>query len=301
MTTWRTMMQVDAFTTTPFTGNAAAVVPDADDLDPVVMQRIAREMNVSETAFILSSDEADLRIRWFSPTVEVPLCGHATVAACHALVETGRLKVPGHYTIQTAAGILAVDLEPSDDAPCRVWLDIPIPIFQPSDVSMLALGSALGLDESEFSAELEPIRGGEYLYIACNNLAALLTLKPDQSALRLLSHTQDITGFVLYTLSGLSQESALHARFFAPIIGIDEDPVTGSAHGPLGALLVGLGIIKAPVDQRTVCYQAEQGDGIGRSGRVDVAITLDKRGEPERARVGGIAVTVVRGQLRSSS
>ncbi len=299
MTAWRPLIQVDAFTTTPFTGNAAAVVPDADDLDPVVMQRIAREMNVSETAFILGSDEADLRIRWFSPTVEVPLCGHATVAACHALVEAGRLAVPGHYTIQTAAGILEVELEADASAPCRVWLDIPIPIFQPSDVSTLALGSALGLDETEFSADLEPIRGGEYLYIACNNLAALLTLKPDLNALRLLSHTQDVTGFLVYTLSGLSQESAVHTRFFAPIIGIDEDPVTGSAHGPLGALLVGLGIIKAPADQRTVYYQAEQGDAIGRSGRVDVAVTLDERGEPERTRVGGVAITVVHGQLRS--
>jgi PhzF family phenazine biosynthesis protein len=293
------MMQVDAFTTTPFTGNAAAVVPDADELDPVVMQRIAREMNVSETAFILRSDEADWHIRWFSPTVEVALCGHATIAACHALVETGRMAVPGHYTIQTASGILDVELEPAENAPCRVWLDIPIPIFAPSDVSTLALGSALGLDESEFSSALEPIRGGEYLYIACNKLAALLTLKPDVNALRLLSHTQEVTGFFVYTLSGLSEESAVHARFFSPLIGIDEDPVTGSAHGPLGALLVGLGIISAPDDQRTVYYQAEQGDAIGRSGRVDVAITLDERGEPERARVGGVAVTVVQGQLRS--
>ena len=99
-TKWRTLMQVDAFTTTPFTGNSAAVVPDAADLDPVVMQRIAREMNVSETAFVLPSQQADFRLRWWTPTVEVPLCGHATVAACHALVEMGRLRVPGSHLQQ---------------------------------------------------------------------------------------------------------------------------------------------------------------------------------------------------------
>lgn len=295
---WRTLMQVDAFTTTPFTGNSAAVVPDAADLDPVVMQRIAREMNVSETAFVLPSQQADFRLRWWTPTVEVPLCGHATVAACHALVEMGRLRVPGNYRIETASGVLAVELAPSDEAPCQVWLDIPIPIFEPANVSLSSLAIALGLDENEFAVEPPMVIGGEYIYIACTNLARLLTLKPDLSALRLLSHTHGVTGFVLYTLSGLDSASAVHLRFFAPAIGLDEDPVTGSAHGPLGALLAGLGQIGPAPGTQIVRYAAEQGAAIGRVGRVQVEVNLDERGEPTRSRIGGVAVTVVRGELR---
>jgi PhzF family phenazine biosynthesis protein len=291
-------MQIDAFTTTPFTGNAAAVVVDAGDLDPVVMQRIAREMNLSETAFVLPSESADFRLRWWTPTTEVPLCGHATVAACHALVESGRLSVPGGYRIETASGVLAVELTPSDVAACQVWLDIPIPVFEPASVSLPTLATALGLDADELLDEPPLVQGGEYLYIACANLAPLLTIKPDFSALRLLSHTQHVTGFVLYTLSGLEQDSAVHLRFFGPAIGIDEDPVTGSAQGPLGALLAGLGLIAAAEGQPTVVYQAEQGDAMGRAGRVQVEVTLDERGEPVRARVGGNAVTVLRGELR---
>ena len=299
MAPWRPVMQIDAFTTTPFTGNAAAVVIDAGDLDPVVMQRIAREMNLSETAFVLPSATADFRLRWWTPTTEVPLCGHATVAACHALVESGRLSVPGGYRIETASGVLAVELTPSDVAACQVWLDIPIPVFEPASVSLATLATALGLDAAELLDEPPLVQGGEYLYIACANLAPLLTIKPDFSALRLLSHTQHVTGFVLYTLSGLEQDSAAHVRFFGPAIGIDEDPVTGSAHGPLGALLVGLGLIAPAEGQSTVSYQAEQGDAMGRAGRVQVEVTLDERGEPVRSRVGGNAVTVLRGELRA--
>lgn len=297
MANWRSVMQIDAFTTTPFTGNAAAVVIDAGDLDPVVMQRIAREMNLSETAFVLPSGVADFRLRWWTPTTEVPLCGHATVAACHALVEAGRLNVPGSYRIETASGVLAVELAPSAVAACQVWLDIPIPVFEPASISLPTLATALGLDAAELLDEPPLVRGGEYLYVACANLAPLLTIKPDFSALRLLSHTHDVTGFALYTLSGLDKASALHMRFFGPAIGIDEDPVTGSAQGPLGALLVGLGQIAA-ADQPTVRYQAEQGDAMGRAGRVLVEVSLDERGELVRSRIGGNAITVLRGELR---
>ncbi|HEY1013889.1 MAG TPA: PhzF family phenazine biosynthesis protein, partial [Herpetosiphonaceae bacterium] len=220
MSTWRTIIQVDAFTATPCTGNAAAVVPDAGGLDPVQMQRIAREMNLSETAFILPSDQADFRLRWWTPTVEVPLCGHATVAACHALAELGRLAVPGAYRIETASGVLAVALEPSPDGPCQVWLDIPIPAFEASALPLPALAGALRVDERSFVADMLPVRGGDYLYLAFNKLTELLSLRPDLTALEYLSHAHDVRGFACWTRGGVSPESALHLRFFAPAVGI---------------------------------------------------------------------------------
>ena len=300
MTRWRPFVQVDAFTTKPLTGNAAAVVVDADDLDPVIMQRIAREMNVSETAFVLQSTQADWRLRWWTPTVEVPLCGHATVAACHALVEMGRVRVPGTYTIETAAGLLAVELEASDVAPCRVWLDIPIPDWRASNLLPVAIANALQLDEDRLVAELMPMRGGDYMYIAVQSVADVLSLKPDFNALELLSATHDITGWVIFALDGISAESAVHLRFFAPALGIKEDPVTGSAQGPLGALLAGAGLL-APnqADGFRLSYQAEQGDALSRPGRVLVDVTLDAEGVPVRSRIGGVAVTVLRGEFRS--
>lgn len=298
MSTWRTIIQVDAFTTTPCTGNAAAVVPDAGDLDPVQMQRIAREMNLSETAFVLPSDHADFRLRWWTPTVEVPLCGHATVAACHALAELGRLPVPGAYRIETAAGVLAVDLAPSPDGPCQVWLDIPIPAFEAAAVPLPALAGALRIDERALVADMLPVRGGDYLYLAFNKLTELLSLRPDLTALEYLSHAHNVTGFVCWTQGGVSPESALHLRFFAPAVGIVEDPVTGAAQGPLGALAAGLGLIPPAAGSRQVRYRAEQGDALGRPGRVDLLVDLDERGEPLRARIGGVAVTVLRGEIR---
>lgn len=295
----RDIMLVDAFTTTPFTGNAAAVLLDASDLEPVIMQRIAREMNVSETAFVLPSDQADLRLRWFTPETEVPLCGHATIATFHALVETGKLAVPNTYTLETKVGILDVELTNADNAPCTVWLDVPIPEFAESSMSLTSLTAAFRIDESELLEDIPPTIGGEYLYVGLHNLTTLLSLKPDFSHLRLLSRTDNLSGFVLYTLSGLDETSRVHVRFFAPAWGIDEDPVTGSAHAPLGALLVGVGVIPTVDGGRVVQYYAEQGDAIHRAGRVRVEVTLDEDDHPIRSRVGGSAITVMRGKLRA--
>ncbi|WP_110514311.1 PhzF family phenazine biosynthesis protein [Herpetosiphon llansteffanensis] len=297
MPRWREIVQVDAFARVPFTGNSAAVLLDTAGLDPVVMQRLAREMNVSETAFVLPSSQADLQLRWFTPTVEVPLCGHATVAACHALAERGHLVIPGQYTIETASGILAVELQASETSACKVWLDIPVPEFEPLDLQIVALAAALGLDEADIRSDIPPTRGGEYGYIGCHNLANLLAIKPNMNDVRFLCQSHQLTALTLYCLEGLDAESAVHVRFFGPVIGIDEDPVTGSAQGPLGALLVGVGVIAQADGSNVVHYRAEQGDAMGRPGRVEVAVEFDQEAQVMSSRIGGEALTILRGHV----
>ena len=299
MSHWRPIFHVDAFTHTPFSGNPAAVVPDADDLDPVVMQRIAREMKM-ETAFVLASTVADWRLRWWAPLTEVPLCGHGTVAACHVLAELGRLQVPGVYQVETPAGVLGVELRPNDHGVCEVWFDIPIPDWEPSQVLPVALAGALRIDEKKINHQLVPMRGSSIMYVAMHSLFDLLALKPDFTALDLLSRTHDVYGWAFYALQGVSQESIAHLRFFAPQIGINEDPVTGAAQGPLGALLVGAGLI-GDNGSNVVEYQAEQGDAISRPGRVKVEVTRSADGTPIRSRIGGVAVTVTRGELATGA
>ncbi|GAA5528222.1 PhzF family phenazine biosynthesis protein [Herpetosiphon gulosus] len=297
MPRWREIVQVDAFAHVPFTGNSAAVLLDTAGLDPVVMQRLAREMNVSETAFVLPSSQADLQLRWFTPTVEVPLCGHATVAACHALAERGHLVIPGRYQIETASGILAVELQESKTSACKVWLDIPVPEFEPLELQIVALTAALGLDEADIRSDIPPTRGGNYGYIGCHNLANLLAIKPNMNDVRFLCQSHELTALVLYCLEGLDAESAVHLRFFGPVIGIDEDPVTGSAQGPLGALLVGVGAIAQADGSNLVQYRAEQGDAMGRPGRLEVAVQFDQEAQIISSRIGGEALTILRGHV----
>ncbi|TDI14446.1 MAG: PhzF family phenazine biosynthesis protein [Acidobacteria bacterium] len=220
------VQQLDAFTDRSFAGNPAAVVSQADGLTAEQMQAVAREMNLSETVFVqqATDPEADLQIRWFTPTTEVDLCGHATIACFHALARGGLhgLGDPGDHQlqVQTRSGTLPVRVEHGNDG--SVW------------------------------------------------------------------------GFAPMTLDTVDPDSAMHIRFFAPSEGVPEDPVTGSAHGPMGVYLWRQGILQA--EDGVVRCVGEQGDGMGRAGRVSVRIRLDGE-EVERVEIGGKAVLVLEGNL----
>lgn len=280
--------QVDAFTDRPYAGNAAAVVLDAAGLTDEQMRAIALEMNLSETAYLSPAEipGADYRLRWFTPATEVNFCGHATVATVHAMAEAGLLR-DGRVVFQIRAGLLPVVVE--NDV---IWLEPAVPVLAPANEDVGELLDALGLSPNDLADWAAPALGGERDLLApCRGLDALRRAQPQFARLMALGKARAWRAFCLTTLETFEPTSSLHSRFFAPQSGVPEDPVTGSVHASLAVYVTGAG--KAP-DR----FIAEQGDFFGRPGRLRIEVERDRPGAPaRRVRVGGKAVTVLRGEL----
>lgn len=264
---------VDAFTRTPGAGNRAGVVVDAGGLDEASMQRLAAAVGASETAFV----GPGLTLRYFTPAVEIPFCGHATVATVHRLGELG-LLAPGTHVVACPAGAVEVELEPGG----RVWLTTPQHPWTESPIAEAELCRLLGGDPAMIDRELPIARSGTRLFVPMRRRADVWALAPRWDELA----ATGLSAFV-FTRDALEPGSVAHARYFAPSIGVREDPVTGAAHGPLAAYLLAHGVLHAPARARV-----EQGDAMGKPGRVDYDVTA------ERARIGGYAVTVLTGEAR---
>ncbi|WP_227131622.1 PhzF family phenazine biosynthesis protein [Halorubellus salinus] len=285
----RRVALVDAFTTEPLAGNAAGVVPDADDLDAEQMQAVARELAVSETAFLAESDEADRRLTYYSPTQEVDLCGHATIAAHGFLHENDEIDA-GTHTVETNVGVL--DVEVAEDG--TVWMTQDTPSVQPVDVDYERVGEALGVDPAAFQdvgADLSAAvasTGLPFLVIPVNFLEHVGDASPDDDAVEALADEYDAAGVYLFTFDALDADSTLHARAFCPGLGISEDPVTGTASGAVGAYLRQAGAFTDFPDE-LVC---EQGNYLDRPGTVRVRVDAGD------VRVGGAATVALDGDLR---
>ena len=257
------IFQVDSFTNRPFAGNPAGVcVLDAPH-EEAWMQAVAQEMNLSETAFLVPrGDEWDLR--WFTPAVEVKLCGHATLASAHLLWEAEYLQRGKTAVFHTASGPLSAD---EDEGGIRLDFPSEPPEEVPAPVELLeAVGrevSYVGRNRTNFLAELE-------------SEEAVRRLQPDLAQLRLV----DAQGLIVTAVSS-KEPFDFVSRYFAPAVGIDEDPVTGSAHcclGPYWRQRLGRSVFRA--------YQAS-----ARGGEMEVRVV------GERVHLIGQAVTVLRGQL----
>jgi PhzF family phenazine biosynthesis protein len=292
---------VDAFTGTPLTGNPAGVVLAADGLSDQQMQWIAREVAASETAFVLppTLPSAQLRIRWFTPSVEVPLCGHATIAAFHALAEEGFADIRGNglyqFQLETKSGILPVSVEKTAEG-AMTFLGLPIPEFQRAGQFKLDVMRILNIQQEDFDNHM-PIVVAENLYVPVRRLHTLYAMKPNLFALAQFMTNRNIAGLCAFTTETVDRTSAVHSRFFAPSIGIPEDPVTGSANGPLGVYLFERGIIKA--SGGIVTLIGEQGDAISRRGRVTIRLHIEGD-RVMHVEVGGRAVTVFDAEMRLS-
>jgi trans-2,3-dihydro-3-hydroxyanthranilate isomerase len=289
---------VDAFTRVPGLGNRAGVVPDAGPLDEERMQRAAAAVAAAETAFILPpTDGADVRLRYFTPIDEIAFCGHATVASFHWLAESGALAVPGTYRLDCAAGPLEIELERTDDGGPLVWMATPRHPWEPSPIAgaslMGLLGGAQGMRDSALPLE----RAGRHLYIAISKRVDLWNLVPRWDALTTEGERHGVRGFYVFTREAADPGSVSHGRYFAPSFGVREDPVTGSASGPLAEYLARHGVIALPPEGGTVRSRAEQGDVMGKPGRVELEVR-GAAGAVEGVRVGGTAVTVLEGTLR---
>ena len=299
---------VDAFTTEPFSGNPAGVVLDAKGLNEKAMQHIARELNLSETAFVLPSTikSADIQIRWFTPAAEVPLCGHATIASFHALAESGMfgMKRPGvyHFRLQTRSGILGIVVDKRYSA-TMIEFQLPIPEFRVHKKVPAALLAALGIRPADVQKNL-PFVSESYLYLPVKRLATLKSLRPDLGLLDSYTRATKTLGISVFTLETIEQSSAIHSRFYAPAVGIVEDPVTGSANGPLGVYLYEYAIHQDfPIpsfllpDGRME-FIAEQGDDMGRKGRVKIRLRVTGHGV-RQVSIAGEAVTILESEYKA--
>ncbi|NKB67112.1 MAG: PhzF family phenazine biosynthesis isomerase [Candidatus Latescibacteria bacterium] len=254
---------VDAFTDAPFAGNPAAVCLLPQERDSAWMQAVAQEMNLSETAFLQVRDQG-FDLRWFTPAVEVDLCGHATLASAHILWETGRVDVAEAISFHTRSGILSASRQGD-------WIELDFPSQKPEAVA-LPDGLAQALGATPLSVGYN---GSDYL-VELADEAQVRGLQPDFARL------QDLTerGLIATSRSSGGQWDFV-SRFFAPAAGIDEDPVTGSAHcclGPFWGPRLG--------KEDMMAYQASP-----RGGTVRVRLAGD------RVLLGGQAITIWRGEL----
>jgi PhzF family phenazine biosynthesis protein len=255
--------QVDAFTGKPFAGNPAAVCILKEAADEEWMQNVAREMNLSETAFLYPLD-GEFSLRWFTPSVEVALCGHATLASAHVLWEEGHLAPNQQAHFRTKSGLLTAELKGD-------WIELDFPAVRveaanPPPGLIEALGIKAGyVGKNKF----------DYL-VEAESEEVVRNARPDHTRLRQI----EARGVIITSRSATPQFDFV-SRFFAPGSGIDEDPVTGSAHCALGPYW------KERLQKSDfLAYQASP-----RGGVVRVCV------EGGRVKLGGQAVTVLRGEL----
>ncbi|WP_254522586.1 PhzF family phenazine biosynthesis protein [Natrinema caseinilyticum] len=281
------ILQVDAFTNEPLTGNQAGVVPDGNGLSSDQMQAIAAEMAVSETAFVRSSDVADRRIRYFTPTQEVDLCGHATIGTFAHLHDEG--LEPGITTLETNVGVLEIDVA-SDGA---VWMTQDEPTFDEVDVGYERVADALGVERAALEGARADLplavvsTGLPFLIVPITYLSDLGDAEPDMVAIERLTDAVDAAGVYLFTFDALEAASTAHGRMFAPGAGVPEDPVTGTASGAVGAYLDHFGAFDDDLPEE---LRLEQGHYVDRPGRVRVRLD-------GAVQVGGRGVTVLDGSI----
>jgi trans-2,3-dihydro-3-hydroxyanthranilate isomerase len=293
---------VDAFTVHPFRGNPAGVVIDAKGLTDVEMQLLAREMNLSETAFVLppTAKGADLQIRWFTPTDEVALCGHATIASFHALAEEGLegMSTQGqhYFKLQTKSGILSIRVEKNFQG-TTIEFELPLPQFRAKNKAPGQIMKALGLSIRDLDNRLPIVREAD-LFIPVKTLSTLKQLSPAFGALRHECKKDKLRGISVFTLETVEKTSAIHSRFFGPAVGVDEDPVTGSSNGPLGVYLAryvapkGISIVGRDLPDGRVEFVGEQGYFLNRPGHVKIRVQAD--GENVKGvSIAGEAVTIM--------
>ena len=286
------VFQVDSFTKEKFHGNPAGVVLNAEGLTDAQMQQIARELNNSETAFILpsDSDEYDIEVRFFTPTMEVPICGHATIAAHYVYAQENR-ACGGRIIQKTKAGILPVDVVRKGDDYSIVMTQGTPEVSEPLDDRVRGqIAAALGIADADICREY-PVAiastGHSKVMIPIASNALLHRLQPKADLLMEISRQIGCNGYYVFTLNP-QEEILVHGRMFAPASGIGEDPVTGNANGPLGAYLVHYGIFQDAASD-SFDFDIVQGEAIRRDGTMHVHVVKEGK-NPRLVQITGNAV-----------
>jgi PhzF family phenazine biosynthesis protein len=284
--------QIDAFTKEKFKGNPAGVVINADGLDDEQMLKISRELNNSETAFLFSPDcnDYDGIIRYFTPKIEVPTCGHATIASLYAKALE---ENPGSKTIKmkTKVGVLNFEIKKTTNDYKMFMTQGKIEYGNYISGRLKEkLLNALGIvvEEIESNCPLQMVSTGHSkVMIGIKSRKKLNEIKPDFKELIELSKQINCNGYFVFTFDSESSDILTYGRMFAPIIGVPEDPVTGNANGPLGAYLLHHKIIKTNGGE--YYFKGAQGEVMNRFGIVEVFVKIENN-EPVLVKIGGDAV-----------
>ena len=279
---------VDVFTEKPLAGNQLAVVLDGRDMSIEQMQRIAREMNFSETTFVLPPDDPShaARVRIFTPAVELPFAGHPTIGTAWVLADEGLAK-GAEFALEEKVGPVTVRRDGR-----LVWMTHP-PLRYDRVFAHKQVAAAIGVPADRIVADVPAqiaSTGNPFLFVALRDAAAVDSASADPARVRALLQGSGAHGVFLFAVTGPGR---LYSRMFA--VDIPEDPATGSASGPLGAFAVRYGLVeRAP----TVSIVSEQGTKMGRQSFVHIELTYgDSPDVPERIEVGGGVMPVLRGEL----
>jgi len=295
------IFQVDAFTSTRFTGNPATVVLDADGQSDATLLGVAREFSHAEVAFVFaaSGPDHDIRLRFFNARGEAPFVGHATVAAHAVLLALGR-RGPGACRQHSGTGIVEVAAHTKEPAAGSATfiefrqtvpeLDSPLPFK-----TTLRVAEALRLPATQLH-EIMPARiarkGGARLLVPIADPRQLDSLAPNADTLLSLGEELGADGFFVFAVNRNPEELSTESRMFCPALGIPEDPVSGNAHAMLAAYLWDLG----QFGKNSTTFVGHQGRQMQRPGQVSVKLEIEQ-GTLVAARIGGAAVIVSEGTL----
>ena len=296
-------LHYDVFTSRPLVGNQLAVFPDGRGLTTEQMQAIAREMNFAETTFILPAErpDTDIRMRIFTPGVEMPMAGHPTVGSTFALAHDGVIpRGQKQFVFGLNVGPTRVDLEWEGDDLRFVWMTQAKPTFGPPIADRAAAAGAVGLRESDLAPGVpsqEVSCGVPYVLMPLRDRDAVDRSTAPSFGFELPGVSRVHPAILLFAHDIRLKPDSAYSRMFAPGLGVVEDPATGSAAGPLGCYLVEQRLVSGDDALRIVNIQ---GVKMARDSRIHIAIT-GSPGDITDVKVGGAAVLVARGEFLAVS
>ncbi|HDR7590464.1 isomerase [Bacillus mycoides] len=283
----------DAFTNKPNMGNPAGIVLEVDGLTEEDMQRIAEKVGFNETSFVLSSEVADIRMRYFTPGFEMDLCGHGTVGTIYALRERGLLEEKTNLTIETKAGILPIQIGANENGETFIKMRQAAPQFKDFAGSKEELAHSIGLEVTDLDASVPIVYGstGNWTVIVpIKNLDACERMKPKNEAFPSVLKEIPKASIHPVCLETYDEQVQMHGRHFSsPYSGMIEDPVTGTASGVMGAYYATY--LEKDFD-RELELIVEQGQEINKDGRVTVYVTKDVENDNLQIDIAGTAVYV---------
>jgi len=274
---------MDSFAKTKDGGNPAAIVLDADKLSEIEMKKLASDIGFSETAFIMNSDKADLKVRFFTPTEEVDLCGHATIGCFYLMAEKGLLQ-PGVYTQETRVGVLSVEITVDH----LILMDQNIPEFF-EVIDRAEIAKSLGISVSDLADDLQPqivSTGMRDIMVPIKDLKTLQAITPNMDLVSDVSAKYQVIGYHLFSLETMG--GTAHCRNMAPLYGIPEESACGTANGALSSYLYHH---KKISDEEASSIIMEQGYTMSKPSEILASIDTCNNAI-QRIRVGGKAKNI---------
>jgi trans-2,3-dihydro-3-hydroxyanthranilate isomerase len=297
--------QADVFTDEPFGGNPVAVLPDASGLTDEELQKIAREMNLSETVFVFppTDPRAAAKVRIFTPKQEIPFAGHPILGTFYVLGKLKQITLTEpitHLFYECNIGVFPIELRVHKNVILRVVMTQPKPEFLgkvDAPDALPAIANALGMDKRAVSDAKFPIEvvstGLPVVIVPVRTLTAVRSIVPNPTAITDFCARHGANGIMVFTTVTVDEFSTVHTRMFASPIGILEDPATGSASGALGAYLVQNGVVEVALTTEII---SEQGYEMDRPSRIIIQVESDDDMIQE-VKVGGEVVMVIEGTI----